>query len=134
MAEPDGPDDPRIRKGLVTTSALYEAFDEARAQSRSGEVFVEVELRAHLNPTRMEMIRKATADLIARVKSPCPRCGSPGFGMVERLRGLPCRDCDSPTDEARAERWRCVTGDHEEIREVASGRYGDPYRCGTCNP
>lgn len=43
------------------------------------------------------------------------------------------RDCDSPTEEARAERWRCVVADYCEIRDVSAGRLADPYRCATCN-
>ncbi len=134
VVRPDGENDPRIRKGLVEWPLLHAAFDEALAQSRSGAVFVESDLRAHMNPTRMEMIRRATANLIERMRSECPRCGTPGFWIVERIAGLPCRDCDLPTDEARAERWSCLAADHIEIRDVSAGRLADPKRCGTCNP
>lgn len=134
VVRPDGEDDPRIRKGLTDWRALHAAFDEARSRSRSGVVFVESDLRAHMNPTRMEMIRMATIDLVERVKSDCPRCGAPGFWLVERIPGLRCRDCLSPTDEARAERWGCVTGDHSEVRDTSADRFADSFRCGTCNP
>lgn len=134
VVRPDGESDPRIQKGLVEWSLLHAAFDEAMAQSSSGAVFVESDLRAHMNPTRMEMIRKATANLVERMKSECPDCGTPGFWLVERIAGLPCRDCHLPTHEARAERWSCVAADHSEIRDVSAGRFADPYRCDTCNP
>jgi len=126
---PDGQHDPRARKGLVEWTLLHAAFDEARARSGSGAVFVESDLRAHMNPTRMEMIRKATTNLIERMKSECPRCGTPGFWLVERIAGRPCRDCGSTTNEARAERWHCAQGDHHEVRDLSPGTLGDPARC-----
>lgn len=134
VVRPDDQNDPRIRKGLVDWPALHAAFDEALAASRSSVVFVESELRAHFNPTRMGTIRLATENLINRIRSECPRCRRPGFWAVERIAGLPCRDCSSPTDEARAERWGCVTADHFELREVNAGRFADPSRCPLCNP
>lgn len=134
VVRPDGQNDLRIRKGIVEWLLLHAAFEEALSQSRSGAVFVESDLRAHMNPTRMEMIRKATANLIERMNSACPGCGTPGFWLVERIAGLPCRDCGLPTDETSAERWSCVAADYSETRDLSAGRFADPYRCGTCNP
>jgi len=130
----EGPDDPRIWKGLNDLAALAAAFAEALAQSKTGTVFVENDLRAHMNPTRMALIGQATQDLILRMKSLCPRCQTPGFWVVERIAGLPCADCDSPTNKARAGRWACVTGDHEEVRELDTTRFADPQWCNWCNP
>jgi len=134
VLRPDAENDPRVRKGLVEWPLLHAAFDEALGESRAGAVFVESDLRAHMNPTRMEMIRNATANLIERMCSECPVCGTPGFWRVERIAGLPCRDCDLPTGEACAERWRCVAADHTETRDVSAGRFADPARCDMCNP
>ena len=130
----DGADDPCIRKGLKDCAALGAAFAEALAQSRTSTVFVESDLRAHMNPTRMALIGQATQDLIQRMKSLCPHCQSPGFWVVERIAGLPCRDCDSPTNEAYAERWACVAGDHAEVRDLDLSRPADPKWCNACNP
>jgi len=130
----DGPDDPNIWKGLDDRAALGAAFAEALVRSSTGKAFVESDLRAHMNPTRMALIGQATQDLIRRVKSVCPRCQSPGFWVVERIAGRPCRDCDSPTNEARAERWACVTGDHAEVRDLDSACLADPRWCNECNP
>jgi len=114
--------------------ALGVAFAEALEQSKTGKVFVESDLRAHMNPTRMVLIGQATQDLIRRMKSLCPRCQSPGFWVVERILGRPCRDCGSPTNEARAERWACVVGDHAEVRDLETSRFADPQWCNACNP
>lgn len=134
VLRPDGESDSRIVKGLADAAGLRAAFDEALAQSSSGAVFVESDLRAHMNPTRREVIARATKDLIQRIQSPCPRCASPGFWAVERIAGLPCEECSSPTSETRAVRWGCVRGDHFETRDVVTGRLADPLRCPLCNP
>lgn len=134
IVRPEHDSDPRVRKGLTDWPALHAAFGEARAQSGSSRVCVESDLRAHMNPTRMETICRATRDLIDRIQSECTRCGRPGFWAVERITGLPCRDCRGPTSEARAERWACVAGEHLELRNLNVGCFADPARCPSCNP
>jgi len=130
----DSPDDSPIWKGLKDRAVLGAAFAEALAQSKTGKVFVESDLRAHMNPTRMALIGQATQDLIRRMKSLCPRCQSPGFWVVERILGRPCLECGSPTNEACAERWACVAGDHAEVRDLETSRFADPQWCNVCNP
>lgn len=134
VLRPNDDSDPRIQKGLRDWGALREAFVGARRHASAGEVFVENELRAHMNPTRMKNIAAATQDLIQRMQSLCPGCAAPGFWVVERIPGLPCADCGTPTREPRAERWSCVACEHQEIREVPASRLADPGRCDECNP
>jgi hypothetical protein len=134
VVRPDHEADLRLRKGLGDWESLWAAFDQALAQSQTSTVFVESDLRADRNPTRMKMIGRATEDLLERIRSECPRCGLPGFWVVERLAGLRCRDCHSPTRETRAERWGCVAAEHTELRDISVGRWADPSRCDTCNP
>jgi predicted nucleic acid-binding Zn-ribbon protein len=97
-------------------------------------VFLESDLRAHANPTRMEMIRQAAEDLVKKLLSPCPACGAPGFWLVERLSGLPCADCGAPTRETRAEVHGCLKCAHRETRERTDRQHADPGRCDYCNP
>lgn len=134
VLRPDDRDDPRIAKGLVDHEALHAAFDAALSAARSAKVFVESDLRAHLNPTRMAIIRRAAEDLAARIASACPRCGTPGFWAVERIPGLSCRDCGAPTSVAHAERWSCIASDHAEVRSLGADRQADPRECSICNP
>ncbi len=126
--------DPRVQKGLNDWPALHAAFGQALAESASSVVWVESDLRAHMNPTRMATIRRATENLIRRILSECPRCESPGFWAVERIAGLPCRDCKGATFEGQAERWACVRCDHFELRDLNAGLLADPARCPSCNP
>lgn len=134
VVRPTSEDDPRIRKGLDSWEAYDAAFRWARGLAPSGDVFVEVDLRAHANPTRMATIRRAADDLAARLLSTCPSCDVPGFWVFGRVPGLPCRECGLPTPEATAEDWRCLTCGLSETRDVAGPPYADPGRCEHCNP
>lgn len=128
-------DDGRVelRKGLDSWPALRAAFDELRSASPRATLFVENDLRAHMNPTRMATIAAATRDLVQRLLRSCPACGSPGFGWIEKLPGLPCRDCGAATERVRAERLACVACDHHECRELGAP-HADPADCPECNP
>lgn len=134
VVRPEGENDPRLRKGIAAWEELKAAFAWAQAQSASGQVFLETDLRAHANPTRMEMIRLAAEDLVAKLGSPCPACGAPGFWLVERIAGLLCGDCGAPTRETRAEVYGCLKCAHRETRERPEPQYADPGRCDYCNP
>lgn len=133
VVRPSDASDPRIRKGLRTWDSLRSAFSESLAESASGVVFVENDLRAHMNPTRMSNIRQATADLLERMVSSCPACASPGFGLATALPGLPCRDCGQPTDEIGTACFGCVACNFDQVRLITDRR-ADPFRCEHCNP
>lgn len=134
VVRPEGENDPRIQKGIAAWAEFEAAFAWARAQSASGEVFLETDLRAHANPTRMENIRLAAEDLVKKLLSPCPACGAPGFWLVEHVAGLPCADCGAPTREICAEVHGCVKCSHRLTRERTEPPYADPGRCDYCNP
>lgn len=123
-----------LEKGIDAWAALEAAFHQARAESAGGQVFLESDLRAHANPTRMAMIRQAGEDLATRYRSPCPRCAAPGFAVVERLPGLPCGDCGAPTREMRAEVLKCPKCAYAETRARSDLTHADPARCDLCNP
>jgi len=135
VVRPDDERDARIAKGIATQDALDAAFAAAVRQSKDGAVFVESELRAHLNPTRMAVVGDAGRDLVARALRACPACGSPGFGVVGAVAGLPCRDCGAPTRQSVAEELGCVRCAHREEHAVRSGaNAADPAVCDYCNP
>lgn len=134
VVRPEGEDDPRIRKGISSWAELEALFTWALEHSPSGQVFLETDVRAHANPTRMEMIRLAAVDLAAKLKSMCPACGAPGFWIVERIPGLPCEDCGAPTREPQADVLGCVKCPHRVTRERTDRNTADLGRCGYCNP
>lgn len=134
VLRPDGPEGTPIRKGLRDPDALRAAWEETVARSASGRVFVEHDLRAHVHPTRMERIAEAAADLVARLRSPCPACAAPGFWAVAHLPGRPCALCRAPTRLPRGERRGCVRCDHVEEVLWPDLPPADPGRCDLCNP
>lgn len=134
VLRPDGPNDPRTHKELSTWQSLESAFHAAQEQSGSGQVFLENDLRAHANPTRMANIKRAAEDLAAKLASSCPQCGTPGFTVVERVKGLPCGVCNAPTQEVLADILRCAKCSFTRQDRRADRLSADPSHCDHCNP
>ncbi len=133
MAAPDGQPRPELglHKGLVA-QAEFEAVVEAELR-RHGKVWLESDLRAHLNPTRRRSIARAAQALVRAAKSPCPGCARPGWVVVERRAGLPCAECGTPTARARAEVLGCSACGRREER-VLDAPLASPSECPACNP
>jgi hypothetical protein len=131
---PDDESDPRIQKGITGWKDLGERFFRALSLSSNGRVFLEADLRAHLNPTRRDTIRRAARDLLDKLRSRCPSCGLPGFSVIERMEGLPCADCQGPTHEIRADVHGCRKCAHRAVIERTGAGKGNPLYCDFCNP
>jgi hypothetical protein len=67
-----------IFKGIQSQVGLREAFLECRNQSADGKVWVETDMRAHVNPSRMAVIAELAAKLGRRLATECPACKTPG--------------------------------------------------------
>ena len=134
VVRPQDEGDPRIRKGIADWDSLEEAFHRACASAADGRAFLETDMRAHANPTRMENIRVAAEDLASKLSSPCPACGTPGFWVIERVAVRPCEDCGAPTRETRAQVYGCLKCAYRLTRERTGRAYADPGRCDYCNP
>jgi len=91
-------------------------------------------MRAHGNPTRMELIALAARDLALKLICCCPECGAPGYSAAERIAGLPCEECGSPTRESRAEVYRCARCACRTVKELTGVRSASAARCDYCNP
>ncbi len=134
VVRPEGESDSRIRKGISSWADLEDAFTWALGQSPSGRVFIETDVRAHANPTRLAIIRLAAEDLASKLRCLCPGCGAPGFWIVERVPGLPCEDCGAPTREPQADVLGCVKCPHRATRQRTDRNTAAPDRCDYCNP
>lgn len=134
VVRPEREDDSRIRKAITSWAELEATFTWALEQSPSRQAFLEVDVRAHANPTRLENIRLAADDLVRKLRSVCSECGAPGFWIVECIAGLPCAECGTPTQEPRADVLGCVKCQHRITRERTDKNYADPGRCTYCNP
>ena len=133
VARPQHEDDPRIHKGITAWETLREAFRWACGEASNGCAFLETDVRAHMNPTRMEMIGQAAQDLARKLCTLCPTCDAPGFQLAERVPGLPCEDCGASTREARADIHRCVRCGHQVTMERPE-KVAPAGRCDFCNP
>jgi hypothetical protein len=126
---------PDIVKGISTLPSLLNVIGKASRASGDDLALVVTDMRAHVNPTRMAVIRALSSRLARRLATPCPRCGVPGFGRVDLIRGLPCGYCGEPTRLPLAELWCCTKCGFEVSRSLRKGPdTADPGQCANCNP
>lgn len=133
VLRPDHKDNTDIIKGINNWEWLREAVAWALSISADKKVFLETDMRAHANPTRMQNIKKAAEDLIDRINSCCPQCGIPGFVAAESTTGLPCEYCGMPTREVAGYIFSCQRCGYRENRLV-SEKSAPAARCDYCNP
>mgnify|MGYP003335375245 CR=1 FL=1 len=137
IVRPSQPDQesPRIWKGVSSQPALLSALPMAMHHSSDGCAQVETDMRAHCNPTRMAAIRRLSFKLIRRIRSLCPACGSPGWGLLRSEPGLPCSWCQQPTELVLAEWHGCGVCHHQVRQPRRDGlQAADPGHCLACNP
>ena len=134
IIRPEGEKHAHICKGIASWAELEKAFHGACGLASNGCAFLETDMRAHANPTRMEMIALAARDLTQKLRSCCPACGAPGFCATERLAGLPCEACGAPTRETCAEVHRCPRCEHQLIVARNEAKTASAARCDYCNP
>ena len=122
-----------LYKGLTTPESLETAVHELLG--RGGMAHIESDMRAHVNPTRMQAIERAARDLARLALSGSPRCDRPGCAIVERREGLPCAACGLPTRRSRLESGGCVGCGFRQERLPATGQTpASPGECDVCNP
>jgi len=102
--------------------------------ARDGCATLETDMRAHLNPTRMQSIARATASLILAASSLCPRCHAPGFVVTGVERGLACEACARPTQRPIAEILVCAGCAHRVTRAIDGPGTASAGQCDWCNP
>ena len=122
-----------IVKGITTEEQLNQAFTALISQY--GTAYVETDMRAMYNPTRMKVIEKATVKLMEKIKSLCPKCETPGFGIVDRKEGLPCEQCHFPTRSTLSYLYSCQKCNFTKEDKYPNGKqFEDPMYCDFCNP
>ncbi len=122
-----------IYKGITSWSELEEKFKSLLSIRSS--VFVETDMRAHLNPTRMKIIALAIEKLIEKIDTCCPTCGSPGFDVTDVIEGLPCSVCMLPTRSIKSLIYKCKKCSHSSEKLYPKGKTKeDPMFCDNCNP
>lgn len=133
MPDADSKNPHPIIKGITTEAQLVATI--AQMLEVFGSVHLETDMRAMYNPTRMQVIRQATQDLIRKAKQHCPNCSLPGFDVVEQRFGLPCGLCSRPTTQILASIYVCKKCSFEQpILFPNNTQFADPMFCEFCNP
>ncbi|GLP76610.1 hypothetical protein TUM20983_37200 [Mycobacterium antarcticum] len=120
-------------KGLDDVEDLIRAVQGGLKLSDTGQVCVEPDLRAHLNPSRRQALTCLAERLARRLATPCPACQAPGYGKTAVLTGLLCRACGLPTDLVAADVHRCAACGHQH-HVPRPQRRAEPQWCDYCNP
>lgn len=99
------------------------------------QLVIASDMRAMMNPTRMQTIGDLAKKLAMRIKNPCSDCGAPGFGFKSVGGHLPCVRCGADTKMYQYEEWGCIRCDHREQRcRHDQLVVANPAHCDDCNP
>ena len=122
-----------IIKGITDTDRLKEGFNKLLHEFKS--VYVETDMRALYNPSRMKVIEAATQKLVTKLNSLCPQCSTPGFGITDVKKGLECSLCGSPTNSTLSHIYVCQHCQYTKEELYPNKKTTeDPMYCDYCNP
>ena len=122
-----------IQKGISDMDELEKVF--TNLISKYGSVYVETDMRAMHNPSRMKVIEKATEKLVEKIKSICPNCQMPGFGITDAKKGLKCSLCGLPTNSVLSYFYECRHCHFKKEEKYPHQKTTeDPGYCDYCNP
>lgn len=124
-----------IFKGIDSQELLEEAYQDCLKCSADGKVWIETDMRAQFNPSRMSVIGELAARLADRLATNCPKCSIPGWGRVRSVKGLKCGSCGLETELVKEEIYGCTKCNHEETTgRTDSLIEAQPGNCNYCNP
>lgn len=124
-----------IQKGIRDRDALAAAISSSRALSADGLAHVETDMRAHMNPTRLRVLRALGIKLARKLRSICPECQCPGFGITRVEGALPCKDCGYPSESYAFQFHGCLKCQVERTHPRTDGKTAvDAMYCQRCNP
>ena len=124
-----------LAKGVHSPGELARWVAIAAQRSEDGTVWLETDMRAHCNPTRMASIRRLAFQLVRRVNTCCPACAAPGWGLVRTIGGLLCSSCGLATELVAFEEFGCSRCSYTEQRPRKDRLVAaDPGHCPYCNP
>lgn len=123
----------KVVKGITDFESLKKYFSEFKKEF--GAAYVETDMRANFNPTRMTVIKRAAYKLLQAVQSTCPNCETPGFTVTKSIPGLPCNWCKTPTKSTLSYVYVCKKCEFtKEDLFPHQKRTEDPTYCDLCNP
>ena len=122
-----------MHKGITDPQQLRTSAEQLLESQKSG--YVETDMRAMFNPSRMQVIGETAQLLLQKLNSHCPSCQFPGFSVTSAEQGLPCSLCGTPSSAALAHLLVCSHCQHEAKVSFPHGKKTeDPQYCQVCNP
>ena len=122
-----------LLKGITDPDQLRTAALQLLENQGSG--YIETDMRAMFNPSRMKVIGETAQLLLQKLNSHCPSCQLPGFAVTSSESGLPCSLCGTPSSAALAHLLVCSQCQHQEKVLFPHGKKTeDPQYCQVCNP
>lgn len=123
-----------IYKDIDSWEKLDSWFRICKEKSSGEVVFMETDMRAQGNPTRMSNIEKATVDLIQKLKMRCPCCGAPGFKLENSIPGLKCELCGAKTKLIEKSIYSCYRCKYKVEKRRDDLDKAPATFCDYCNP
>lgn len=122
-----------IVKGISELEHLIKIYNHFR--STYGIAYIETDMRAMFNPTRLKVIENATKKIVKKIKSLCPECSTPGFGITDAKNGLRCKLCNLPTKSVLSYIYECRKCSFKLEDKYPNKKFTeDPIYCYYCNP
>lgn len=122
----------KIYKDIQTWEELESLSKKLLKGFFTKRIFLEADMRAHRNPTRMTCIEQAALDMIESVIRTCPQCARIGFSKKKYIKGLNCSSCGLSTDVPGIFLYECEGCLTQEERK--EGDVAPPEMCSFCNP
>jgi len=122
-----------VIKGILDWTTLLEAYN--KIIKVGSLVYIETDMRAMNNPSRMKVIEKAALKLADKINCHCPQCNLPGFGITDSKQGLPCEWCNLPTRSTLSYIYTCSKCNFSKEEKYPNGKKTEqPMYCDVCNP
>lgn len=122
-----------IIKGITDNELLNNRFHYFISKYKTA--YIETDMRAMYNPTRMKVIEQATQKLVKKLNSCCPTCNTPGFDISDSKKGLLCELCNNPTRSTLSYFYICKKCNYTKEEMYPHGKLKeDPMYCDICNP
>ena len=123
----------KVYKDFGSKKQLLEKFKQLT--NEFGSAYIETDMRAMHNPTRMRVIERTVLKLVSKLKTLCPECTTPGYDVVNINPGLRCSQCNLPTKSTLSLTYSCQKCSHNEEKLYPRNvKYEDPTYCDYCNP
>ncbi len=122
-------------KGIQSPSLLHQVFETCQKLSGDGRVWVSTDMRAHQNPSRLNVIEELANQLANKLASLCPVCDNPGWGQIGTNTGLECQTCRMPTAMIKDLVLGCPKCAHQRnVPRMDGMNEAEAQFCQVCNP